>query len=93
MRKDLPRLPRRRTPPIRGGTTVRIVGEALNQFAKLEPRIADDIADLGRIVAFRNILIHGYATVDDTIVWQMLTAKLPALQSNLRSILDRMNGA
>jgi uncharacterized protein with HEPN domain len=60
-----------------------IVGEALNQFAKLEPTITDDIADLGRLVAFRNILIHGYATVDDTIVWQMLTAKLPALQSNL----------
>ena len=70
-----------------------IVGEALNQFAKLEPAIADEITDLGRIVAFRNILIHGYATVDDAIVWQVLTDKLPALQVNLRSILDRMNGA
>lgn len=70
-----------------------IIGEALNQFATLEPTIADEIADLGRIVAFRNILIHGYATVDDAIVWQVLTEKLPALQSNLGSILDGMNGA
>jgi uncharacterized protein with HEPN domain len=70
-----------------------IVGEALNQFARLEPTVADEIADLGRIVAFRNILIHGYATVDDAIVWQVLIEKLPALQSNLRSILDGMNGA
>jgi uncharacterized protein with HEPN domain len=66
--------------------------DRLNQFAKLEPTIADDIADRGRIVGFRNILIHGYATVDDAIVWQVLTEKLPALQSNVRSLLDRMNG-
>ena len=40
-----------------------IVGEALNQLAKAAPDLAAQIPDLPRIVAFRNILIHGYAVV------------------------------
>lgn len=39
-------------------------------------------------MAFRNILIHGYATVDDRLVWQALTERLPALAASLRLLLD-----
>jgi uncharacterized protein with HEPN domain len=45
-----------------------IVGEALNQLSKADADLAAAIPELGRIVAFRNILIHGYATVDDALV-------------------------
>ena len=45
-----------------------IVGEALSQLAKAAPELAAQIPDLPRIVAFRNILRHGYAVVDNTIV-------------------------
>ncbi len=38
--------------------------------------------------AFRNILIHGYATVDDALVWQVLVDKLPGLQQALTALLD-----
>jgi len=65
-----------------------IVGEALNQLSKVAPEVAASIPDLPRIVAFRNILIHGYATVDDALVWQLLVEKLPALQEVLRRLLD-----
>jgi uncharacterized protein with HEPN domain len=46
--------------------------------------------DLPRIVAFRNILIHGYATVDDALVWQVLAERLPELQRAMREILDAL---
>ncbi len=65
-----------------------IVGEALNQLSKVAPEVAAEIPELNRIVAFRNILIHGYATVDDALVWQMLTEKLPALEQVLRRLLE-----
>jgi uncharacterized protein with HEPN domain len=39
-------------------------------------------------VVFRNILIHGYATVDDALVWQLLADKLPALKDVLLQLLD-----
>ena len=70
-----------------------IIGEALNQLSKVSPELAAEVPDLGRIVAFRNILIHGYASVDDALVWQTLTDKLPALTSALRLLLDRAGSA
>jgi uncharacterized protein with HEPN domain len=44
--------------------------------------------DLGRIVAFRNIPIHGNATVDDALVWQVLTDRLPGPADVLRRLLE-----
>jgi uncharacterized protein with HEPN domain len=38
-----------------------IIGEALNQLAKLDDAFAARIPDLPQIVGFRNQLIHGYA--------------------------------
>jgi uncharacterized protein with HEPN domain len=66
-----------------------IVGEALNQLSKVDKALAAQIPELGRIVAFRNILIHGYANVDDTLVWQVVTDKLPELDSVLRMLLAK----
>ncbi len=41
-----------------------------------------------RIIAFRNVLIHGYATIDDAIVWEVATQRLPGLIELLTGLLD-----
>jgi uncharacterized protein with HEPN domain len=64
-----------------------IIGEALNRLSRLDPEAALEIEDLPRIVAFRNILIHGYASVDDALVWQLLTDRLPKLADLLRDLM------
>lgn len=64
-----------------------IVGEALSQLAKSHADMAAQVPELPRIVAFRNILIHGYANVDDALVWQVLTDKLPQLVTAVRTLL------
>ena len=64
-----------------------IIGEALNQLSKVSPELAEQVPELPRIVAFRNILIHGYAMVDDALVWQVLTDKRPVLDQALRKLL------
>jgi uncharacterized protein with HEPN domain len=69
-----------------------IIGEALNQLSKREPDRAKRIPDLARVVAFRNILIHGYATVDDRLVWGVLESQLPALLQAVKSMLDEETG-
>jgi uncharacterized protein with HEPN domain len=66
-----------------------IVGEALNQLSKAAPEVAAEVPDLRRVVAFRNILVHGYATVDDALVWQLLGDHLPGLEKVLRGLLER----
>lgn len=65
-----------------------IVGGAFNRLARVDPGTAEQIADLPRIVAFRNVLIHGYATIDDAIVWQVAIDRLPHLVDLLADLLD-----
>jgi len=65
-----------------------IIGEALNRLDRIDHAVALKITDLPRIVAFRNILIHGYADVDDAIVWSVVTKRLPGLLHQLRALLD-----
>jgi uncharacterized protein with HEPN domain len=53
-----------------------IIGEALNKLSKVDSEAASRIAELQIIVAIRNILIYGYAAVDDALIWQALLGKL-----------------
>lgn len=65
-----------------------IIGEALGQLRKQFPSEAEKIADLPRIVGFRNVLIHGYATVDDTLVWGAMEMHLEPLAICLKALLE-----
>ena len=47
-----------------------IVGEAIAQLAKLDTRTAERVPGFREIVAFRNILVHGYALLDNRLVWR-----------------------
>ena len=66
-----------------------IIGEALAQLAKLDATIVARISEQRRIIAFRNILIHGYAEVDDRLVWDIVQAKLPVLRREIETILEK----
>lgn len=65
-----------------------IMGEALSQLAKLSPEIATAVPEYQRIIAFRNILIHGYADVDDALVWGIVEGKLPGLMHAVQGLLN-----
>ena len=65
-----------------------ILGEALNQLSRLNPNMAEKIPDLPRIVAFRNILIHGYASVDDRLVWGVVESRLKPLLDVVAALLS-----
>lgn len=67
---------------------LQIVGEALAQLAKIDPQSTAKIPDLPRIIAFRNILVHGYAAIDYATVWRLIQEKLPELLANLTKLLD-----
>jgi len=65
-----------------------IIGEALNQLSKADPSLAASIPDLPQIVAFRNVLIHGYAVVEHPRVWRIIQESLPALRAKVAALLD-----
>jgi uncharacterized protein with HEPN domain len=81
-----------------------IIGEALSQLAKIDPQIAGNVAELRRIIAFRNAptlpspasgggLRRGPATIDYDTVWRLIEDKLPVLEANLRLLLGTSNPA
>lgn len=43
--------------------------------------------DYQRIIAFRNILIHGYATIHDHAVWGVIEGDLPKLLNFVDKLL------
>jgi uncharacterized protein with HEPN domain len=64
-----------------------IAGEALSQLRRIDPVIADEVSGLARIVGFRNVLVHGYATVDNRLVWGIIEANLAELIEVLSTLL------
>lgn len=65
-----------------------IVGEALTKLRKADPETAAQIPDISRIIGLRNILIHGYAVVDDAVVWTAATERLPDLLNVVAGLLS-----
>ena len=65
-----------------------IVGEALGRLRKVDPDTAKTIRNIDRIVGFRNIVVHGYATLDDRIVWGVIESHLQALRTDLDALID-----
>lgn len=45
------------------------------------------ISEFRRIIAFRNILIHGYADVDDRLVWDIVETKVAPLREEVAALL------
>lgn len=65
-----------------------IIGEALSQLARRDAKLAGHIDEYRHIIAFRNILIHGYAEVDDRLVWDIVQTRLPKLRTQIDALLS-----
>jgi uncharacterized protein with HEPN domain len=65
-----------------------IIGEALKKAVETSPEIEMSISNSSRIIAFRNRLIHAYATVADEVVWGVLESHLPVLTREVTHLLE-----
>jgi uncharacterized protein with HEPN domain len=65
-----------------------IIGEAMHRLLKTAPAAAAKISQHRRIIAFRNMIIHGYDALDDEVVWDIITAQLPALGNEVAGLLN-----
>lgn len=64
-----------------------IIGEAFTGLERVDAAVAAQVPDLRQIIGFRNVLIHGYATVNDRTVWDVVTDELPGLVAVLIQLL------
>jgi uncharacterized protein with HEPN domain len=66
-----------------------IVGEALNRLRKIEPEFLASITDSRKIIAFRNILVHGYDVIRNEVVWGILDSDLSTLTAEVSALLQQ----
>jgi uncharacterized protein with HEPN domain len=64
-----------------------IIGEAASKLSRVDPTTAARLTGRRRIIALRNILIHGYASVDHRVIWNILDQDVPALHREVGGIL------
>ncbi len=69
---------------------IELVGEALNNLRKVDPESAFRVPDIHKIIGMRNVLIHGYAEVNSTIVWLAATEAIPKLIPVLEALLAKV---
>jgi uncharacterized protein with HEPN domain len=62
-----------------------IIGEATGNLLKINPTIQLSYARL--IVDLRNKVIHAYDTIDDIIIWKVVTKDIPVLLEEVTIIL------
>jgi len=65
---------------------IEIIGEAMNRILKLDPTFK--IQNARQIVDTRNWVIHGYDTVDDVVIWGIVSKHLPKLQMEIEDLLE-----
>lgn len=70
-----------------------IMGEALNRLSRAAPETANRISHRQRIISFRNILVHGYDSVDAGVVWDIVLKYLPLLQAEVNRLVSEQPAA
>lgn len=65
------------------------IGEAMNRLRHREPELLEALAEHPQVVAFRNIVVHAYDSVDPAVVWNVTRHHLPDLLTKVDGILER----
>jgi len=63
------------------------IGEALNQLLKRNPELEAEITKSRKIVDFRNVLTHGYTSISNQVVWDIVQTDLAKLQQEVSELL------
>lgn len=64
-----------------------IIGEAVKRIAAADPGTAARIGHHAQIIAFRNILIHGYDLLDHALVLTTAEQQVPRLLAEVEALL------
>lgn len=67
------------------------IGEALRRIARDDEATAEQITDVSKIIAFRNLLVHAYEQVEHHEVWGFIQIDLPLLRQEVEALLNALD--
>lgn len=65
---------------------IEIIGEAVNGILKIDPNFK--LTSSRKIVDTRNWVIHAYDSVDNIIIWTIVSKHLPLLKSEVEELIQ-----
>lgn len=65
---------------------IEIIGEAVNNILKIDSNF--ELTNARRIVDTRNWIIHAYDSVDEIIIWGIVSKHLPLLKKEVEALLN-----
>lgn len=63
------------------------IGESLSRIRQTDSNIFGKIVNAQRIIGFRNVLVHGYESISDRLVWGIIEENLPELKATCEELL------
>ena len=66
-----------------------IMGEALYQANKRDESLSASISDVRRIINFRHVIVHGYASLEHDTAWGIIERDVPRLAHEVEKMLER----
>jgi uncharacterized protein with HEPN domain len=65
-----------------------IAGEALNRLQRSDTETFSQITEARSMMDFRNIILHDYDTVEPTILWDAINARLPTMKTEVEKLIS-----
>jgi uncharacterized protein with HEPN domain len=66
-----------------------LIGEALKQVDKIDADISNEIKSFRQIINLRNVIVHGYAVVENETIRGILQDDLPDLYKQVLKLLGK----
>lgn len=66
-----------------------IIGEALSQAEKIDSNVSKTISNIRQIVNLRNVIVHGYSTIENETIWGILQEHIPKLHEEVKILLGQ----
>jgi len=69
---------------------LQVIGEHLARIRHIDEDRFAEVADRTwyQIIGLRNIISHGYETIDQERIWQIVNTQLPALATSLHALAE-----
>lgn len=66
-----------------------IIGEAVNRLSRIDPALVQTLGNFPQVIAFRNVVVHGYDIIEDAIVWGIIQNEIPRLISSTQAAIQQ----